>query len=82
MAWDSSARVIQGVGREPLVLLDDADTELDRQRLAALWQAFDGVGQLLVSSNRGRVWRGLPLGAIWAVREGRTGLVGKSALTL
>ncbi len=43
-------------GSEPTFLLDDADAELDPQRLEALWRGLGGAGQLLASSNRPAVW--------------------------
>jgi DNA replication and repair protein RecF len=43
-------------GVTPTLLLDDADTELDRARLARLLAAFAPFPRLLVSSNRPEVW--------------------------
>jgi len=43
-------------GREPALLLDDADSELDRARLATLVPAFGRFSRLLVTSNRPEVW--------------------------
>jgi DNA replication and repair protein RecF len=43
-------------GRAPALLLDDADTELDRGRLERLLAAFAPFPRLLVSSNRPEVW--------------------------
>jgi len=42
--------------RTPALLLDDADTELDRTRLERLMAAFAPFPRLLVSSNRPEVW--------------------------
>jgi DNA replication and repair protein RecF len=44
-------------GREPALLLDDADAELDRERLAAVIGAFSGVARLVATSARPEVWR-------------------------
>ena len=62
--------VIAGVGREPVYLLDDADTELDRDRLAALWAAFDAARQLFVTSNRPQVWDGIGIDRRWRCGAG------------
>lgn len=43
-------------GAAPTLLLDDADTELDRGRLARLLAAFAPFSRLVVSSNRPEVW--------------------------
>jgi DNA replication and repair protein RecF len=42
--------------RRPALLLDDADTELDRRRLERLLAAFTPFPRLVVSSNRPEVW--------------------------
>ena len=49
-------RVLEGAGRRPLFLLDDADGDLDRQRLAAVWQLFADAGQLVATSHRPEAW--------------------------
>lgn len=54
-------RVLQAAEREPLYLLDDLDAELAPDTLASLWAVFDGARQLLATSNRPAVWKGLPL---------------------
>ncbi len=43
-------------GREPTLLLDDADAELDAARLAGLLRAFAEFPGLLVSTNRPELW--------------------------
>jgi DNA replication and repair protein RecF len=55
----AQARLLEAADREALVLLDDADTELDRATLEGVWRAFEGVPQVLLSSNRPEVWEGL-----------------------
>jgi DNA replication and repair protein RecF len=43
-------------GREPLLLIDDADAELDRGRLSRLVGCFSAFSQVLFSSSRPEVW--------------------------
>jgi len=63
-------RLLGAVGRDPIYLLDDADTELDRDRLEAVFGVFSEAKQVLVSSNRSEVW-GMAKGAIrWRLEEG------------
>jgi DNA replication and repair protein RecF len=50
------ARRLAAAGRAPMLLLDDADTELDRDRLARVMAAFAATRRLWVSSNRPEVW--------------------------
>ncbi len=52
-------RVLEEAGRPPLYLLDDADGELDRRRLAAAWELFAGADQLIATSHRPEVWEGV-----------------------
>ena len=59
--------LVEATGRDPVYLLDDADAELDRGRLAAVWEAFAGAAQVLATSSRPEVWEGLP-------RDGRRSL--------
>ena len=68
----AQARLVAATGRVPVVLLDDADAELDRERLGAVWTAFDGVDQLFATSNRGAIWRALELDGRWSVDTGIT----------
>jgi DNA replication and repair protein RecF len=63
-------RVLEGEGRDPLYLLDDADTELSESTLHALWPAFRGARQLFASSNRPEVWRDLSLAGRWHLTRG------------
>jgi len=67
----AQGEVVTAGGREPLYLLDDADAELDRGRLAAAWEAFSGAGQLLATTSRPQAWEGVPREASWAVEGGR-----------
>jgi len=50
------ARRLAAAGREPLLLVDDVDAELDRRRLAGLLPLFDGFGQLFLTSSRPEVF--------------------------
>ncbi len=63
--------VLKKVGRQPLYLLDDLDSELDSERLAVLWRAFRQAEQTLVSSNRAEVWQALALDHRWHCTAGR-----------
>jgi DNA replication and repair protein RecF len=63
--------LVETTGKAPLYLLDDADAELDRERLAGVWQAFGPVAQLLATSSRPEVWEGLETAHRWRVAEGR-----------
>jgi len=50
------ARRLAGSGRQPLLLVDDADAELDRARLAGLLPLYDGFAQVILTSNRPEIW--------------------------
>lgn len=65
------ARVLAQAGRTPVLLLDDADTELDRGRLGRVWKIVPRDWQTLVSSNRPRIWRELSESATWTLSEGK-----------
>lgn len=58
-------RVLAAREREPVYLLDDADTELDRTRLAEVWSLFSRARQVVASSNREAVWEGLEVSRKW-----------------
>jgi DNA replication and repair protein RecF len=64
------ASVMEGAGRRPLVLVDDADAELDRGRLQAVWTVLSQGRQVIATSSRPEVWRDLPEVVRWQVREG------------
>jgi recombinational DNA repair ATPase RecF len=51
------ARVLEEAGRPPILLLDDADSELDEERLTSVWGCFQGVNQTFVSSSRRSPWK-------------------------
>jgi DNA replication and repair protein RecF len=52
-------RLLEVAGRPPLYLLDDADGDLDRRRLAAAWDLFSAAPQLIATSHRPEVWEAL-----------------------
>ena len=58
-------RVLAAHEREPVYLLDDADTELDRRRLGEVWTLFRGAKQVFASSNRQAAWEGLDITEKW-----------------
>lgn len=66
----AQGRLLVEEGREPLYLLDDADSELDRHRLEALWRAFGSCRQLLATSNRPDIWQSLAISHRWRCLEG------------
>ena len=49
-------RLLESSGRPPLYLLDDADGDLDKQRLEAVWELFSAVPQLVATSHRPEAW--------------------------
>ncbi len=64
-------RVLAEVGRDPVYLLDDVDTELDHDRLAALWRVFGAARQLFATSNRPKVWEEAEIDNRWRCEDGR-----------
>ncbi len=64
-------RVLTAGGRKPVYLLDDADTELDRNRLTALWRVFGPVRQLFATSNRPHVWGRTEIEHRWLCERGK-----------
>lgn len=65
--------VLRENGRTPTYLLDDVDTELDRERLEALWRVLGGARQLVTSSNRPWVWESIEVGRRWRCEAGKFG---------
>jgi len=63
-------KVLEAGGRIPVYLLDDADAELDRDRLRALWTIFGTARQLVATSSRPAVWEALDAHR-WRCRRGR-----------
>lgn len=52
-------RALAAADREPTFLLDDLDAELAEGTLARVWTVFTDARQLLATSNRPAVWRGI-----------------------
>ena len=65
--------VLREAGRPPVLLLDDADAELDAARLEQIWPAFADCRQMLVSSSRPEVWSFLGEATRWPLSRGRPG---------
>lgn len=65
-------RTLEGMGRRPVYLLDDADAELAPPTHASVWRVFqgDGTRQLFASSNRPQVWLTLEAGKVWEMEQG------------
>jgi len=63
-------RTLTAAGSAPIYLLDDADTELDGNRLQSLWRVFATASQLLVTSNRPHVWEAIDLNHRWRCQAG------------
>ncbi len=64
-------RLMAAAGRPPTYLLDDADGDLDRARLAAAWRLFEGGGQVIASSHRPEAWPAGRETAWWRLDDGR-----------
>ena len=67
----AAGRILEGAGRRPIFLLDDADTELDNHRLKALWRIYGEVSQLFATSNRPQIWEDLAIGHRWLLDQGK-----------
>ena len=65
--------LLRAAERDPIYLLDDADTELDRGRLEAVFGVFLAARPVLVSSNRAEVWEMAGEGVRWRVDVGNLG---------
>lgn len=63
-------RTLEQAERHPVYLLDDADTELDSERLKFLWRAFASAEQLFATSNRAQIWDGIELRSNWSCSAG------------
>lgn len=64
------ARILEGAGKAPVLLLDDVDAELDRGRLERTWRMLPRGLQTLISSNRPEVWKGLGGTPAWRLSKG------------
>ncbi len=67
----AQGRVLAELGRMPLYLLDDADTELDAERLAGVFRSFDRDAQMIVTSNRPQVFEPVKVDRRWYCRNGQ-----------
>jgi DNA replication and repair protein RecF len=65
----AQVEVLEGAGRSPSLILDDADTELDHRALGRVWSLV-GERSVFASSNRADVWQGLALESRFELREG------------
>lgn len=54
------ARRLAAAGREPTLLVDDADAELDARRVALLAGVLAGFSQVYLTSSRETVWSAVP----------------------
>lgn len=62
--------VLREAGRQPLFLLDDADTELDAERLAGVFRGFGEVEQMIATSNRPHVFERVAINQRWRCTDG------------
>lgn len=65
------ARLLEAAGRQPLLLVDDIDAELDPARLYAVWERLATGRQILATSSRPRAWEKLSPAAVWRLEGGR-----------
>jgi DNA replication and repair protein RecF len=64
------AQLLTAAGRAPLVLLDDLDAELDRERLGLAVALFADAPQILATSSRPEVFAGRAPGVRWSLARG------------
>ncbi|MEO8198784.1 MAG: DNA replication and repair protein RecF [Thermoanaerobaculia bacterium] len=64
------AQLLSATGRAPLVLLDDLDAELDRERLGLAVALFTDAPQILATSSRAEVFAGCAPGLRWSLAKG------------
>ena len=72
------AGLLSAAGRAPLVLLDDLDAELDRERLAQATALFAAATQTVATSSRPEAFEGLRQGAGWGLDKGVISALAKS----
>jgi DNA replication and repair protein RecF len=65
----AQVEVLEAAGRRPTLLLDDADTELDRHALGRVWRLV-GERSVLASSNRAEAWAGLDVEGRFELQNG------------
>jgi DNA replication and repair protein RecF len=66
-------RVLSKAGREPIVLLDDVDAELDPERLLAAWRLFDSAPQIVATTCHESVPDTLQNARVWRLESGSIG---------
>ena len=66
----AQAAVLEGVGKDAVVLADDVDAELDIERLTAVWKVLSRCRQLIATSNRSEVAKALGGSFSWTVNGG------------
>ena len=62
--------VLSEVGRQPIVLLDDVDAELDGERLLAAWRLFESAPQIVATTCHATVPDILSKARIWHLESG------------
>ena len=68
----AQAELLREGGREPILLLDDLDAELDRPSLEAISRVFERLAQWVVSSNRPEVFDRFSIDHRWKIDSGQT----------
>lgn len=67
----AQASVVERERGAATLLIDDADAELDRDTLQAVWPVFAGRLQVMATSNRPEVWEATAPDHRWRVEKGR-----------
>jgi DNA replication and repair protein RecF len=62
--------VLKQAGREPIVLLDDVDAELDPDRLLTAWRLFDSAPQIIATTCHEQVQETLSEAHVWRLDSG------------
>ena len=65
------AHLLGSEGRPPICLLDDADAELDQERLEVARGLFLGCEQVIITSSRVEPWRAWDEVKTWRLEKGR-----------
>jgi len=65
------AKVLESVGKTPVLLVDDGDAELDQKRVEQAWRILPASLQTLISSSRREVWNELGGESVWRLSKGR-----------
>jgi recombinational DNA repair ATPase RecF len=67
----AQASVVERERGAATLLIDDADAELDRDTLHAIWPVLASGLQVVATSNRPEVWEATAPGHRWRVEKGR-----------